>query len=108
MTDLQLDETPEFHVVVRHPNRRGPLGPYRLALAVGFSLLIAGSQLLEAASTGIGIDAALLRALMAAWFIWVLVGIVSRILAAGRRAAPPTTTPAADLPDPRHPAHESP
>ena len=30
-------ELPEFHVVVRHPNKRGPLGPYRLAVAVAFN-----------------------------------------------------------------------
>ena len=89
MTDLSVDENaPEFRVIVRHHNRRGPLGPYRLALAVGFALLIAGNQLLVAASTGRGIDTALLRAALAAWFIWILAGIVSRILAAGRRPRP--------------------
>ena len=92
MSDLRLrGDVPEFHVVVRHPNRRGPLGPYRFALAVGFALLIAGRDLLDAAGTGQDIDTALTRAGIAAAFIWVLSGIVSRILAAGQpvRAAAP-------------------
>ncbi len=111
MTDISVDDnTPEFRVVVRHHNRRGPLGPYRLAVAVGFALLIAGNQLLDAASTGRGIDTALLRAALAAWFIWILAGIVSRILAAGRpprsksgsrSAVPPAPT---SDPDPRNTA----
>ncbi len=86
MTDLRVGQgAPEFHVVVRRAGGRGPLGPYRLTLAVGFALLIAGGDLLDAASTGTGIDTALTRAAVAASFIWFLSGIVSRILGAGRR-----------------------
>lgn len=91
MTDLDRGpvDVPEFHLVVRRPGGRGPLGPYRLALAVGFALLIAGQQLLAAATTGIGIDTALLLAAGSATFIWVLAGVVSRIIAAGRRTPSP-------------------
>lgn len=99
MTDVQPhvdDELPEFHVVVRRPNRRGPLGPYRLALAVAFAMVIAGQQLLDAATTGTpSVDAALLRAGLAATFIWLLSGVVSRILAHGDRPPSSTAKPAA-------------
>lgn len=89
MTDLRLPNGgPEFHVVVRHQDRRGPLGPYRLSLAVGFAMLIAGNDLLAAASSGTDIDTALINAGVAAGFIWILSGIVSRILASGGRPSP--------------------
>lgn len=91
MTDLR-NSGPEFHVVVRHQDRRGPLGPYRLTLAVAFALLVAANDLLAAATTGVGIDRALTRAAVAALFIWILSGVVSRILVAGTRPhqRPPT------------------
>ena len=97
MSDPQPDELPQFHVVVRRHNRRGPLGPYRLAMAVAFSMLVAGEQLLMAAETGVGVDDALIRAALAAWFIWILAGIVSRILATAQRS---TSRPRSDSPDP--------
>ncbi len=97
MSDPQPDELPEFHVVVRHRNKRGPLGPYRLAMAVAFSMLVAGEQLLMAAQTGIGVDDALIRAALAAWFIWILAGVVSRILATAQR---PTSRRRTDTTDP--------
>lgn len=93
MTDLGVDgRAPEFHIVVRRPGGRGPLGPYRLTLAVAFALVIAGNDLIAAAGSGLEIDRALIRAMVAAAFIWVLSGIVSRILGAGRPPAPPRPT----------------
>lgn len=99
MADSIANDLPEFRVVVKHRNRRGPLGPYRLVLSVAFALLIAGEDLLDAATTGVGTDAALIRATLAAWFVWILAGLVSRILAAGEQRAT-RTTPTADVADP--------
>lgn len=92
MSDQQATgELPEFHLVVRRPRGRGPLAPYRFALAVAFALVVAGRDLWDAAQNhpGAGLDAALLRAGVAALFIWILSGIVNGILAsAGRPQAP--------------------
>lgn len=86
------EELPEFHIVVRRPRGRGPLAPYRFALAVAFALALAGRDLWRAAVGDGELDAALLRAGVAALFIWILSGIVNGILA----SAEPPQQPAGD------------
>lgn len=77
------DGTPEFHLVVRRRNGRGPLAPYRLALAVAFALAAAGRDLWAALHGRADVDAALLRAGVAALLVWVVAGAVDNVLAAG-------------------------
>lgn len=78
--------TPEFHVVVRHPNRRGPLAPYRFSLTVVFALAVSGMPLWRATETGLDLDAAMLRTAGAALFAWIVIGRISKIL--GSSSAP--------------------
>lgn len=73
----------DFELVVRRTSSAGPLAPYRFALGVAFALLVAGRQL-WAAFEGTGpIDEALLRALLAGVFIWIVTGAINRILVLG-------------------------
>lgn len=72
--------------MVKRPNARGPLAPYRMTLAVLFAMWIAGRRLWDAAETGIGVDRALLLAGASALFIWVISGVINNIL---KSAAPP-------------------
>lgn len=93
MTDLdQRSAAPEFHLVVKRPNERGPLAPYRMTLAVLFAMWIAGQRLWDAAQTGIGVDRALLLAGVSALFIWIISGVINNIL---KSAAPPPRSIAA-------------
>ena len=80
---VRTGPVPEFRVVVSRPHRRGPLAPYRLALAVVFALLVAGGRMWTALSTGQADDAALLVAAGAGLFVWIVTTIISSILAAG-------------------------
>lgn len=92
MSDTRSEhDVPEFHIVVRRPNARGPIGPYRLTIAVMFALFVAGRELWDAAMTGSNYDGALIHAGMAALFIWVLSGVVNSIL---RTSRPPNGAPA--------------
>lgn len=94
MSDTAVDEElPQFHIVVRRPNGSGPLAPYRMTLAVVFAMFIAGRQLWVAATSGLNYDIALLHAVAAGFFIWVLSGIVNNILANSRPASSPTKRP---------------
>jgi hypothetical protein len=79
-------DAPEFRIIVKRPNRRGPIAPYRMALTVLFVFFVAGRQLWAAAMTGYGSDGALIDAGVAGLFIWVLSGIVNAILSQGRPA----------------------
>ena len=81
MSSAEAVDTPEFHLVVRHPNRRGPLAPYRFAITVVFALVVSGGALWDATESGVGIDMALLRIAGSALLAWIIVGRVSKILA---------------------------
>jgi hypothetical protein len=81
MSSAETVDTPEFHLVVRHPNRRGPLAPYRFTITVVFALVVSGGALWDATDTGVGIDMALLRIAGSALLAWIIVGRVSKILA---------------------------
>lgn len=59
----------------------GPLGPWRLTIAVTASALTTGRALLDAVSIGVDVDLALGRSFAVAFVVWVLTGVVNRILA---------------------------
>ena len=59
----------------------GPLGPWRLTIAVTAAALTTGRALLDAVSMGVGVDLALGRSFAVAFVVWVLTGVVNRILA---------------------------
>lgn len=95
MADTQVErDLPEFHIVVRRPNHKGPIAPYRMTLAVAFAMFVAGRELWHAVQSGTGYDDALIHAGAAAVFIWVLSGIVNSILTNG--APPSKPRPIAD------------
>lgn len=81
MPTSETVDTPEFHLVVRHPNRRGPLAPYRFIITVTFAFTVSGVALWDATETGEGIDLALLRIAGSALLAWIVVGRISKILA---------------------------
>ncbi len=73
-------QSPEFHLVVRRTNPHGPLAPYRLGLAVAFAVALAGGQFWDALN-GVGsLEDALLRGLIIGLFMWIVSGIVNKIL----------------------------
>jgi hypothetical protein len=86
----QPEGVPQFKVVVTRPNGKGPLGPYRLAIAVGFAALVAGGRIWTSVTTGPADDGALLAAAGAAVFAWVLTTVISNILGAGEVAPSPS------------------
>ncbi len=79
---------PEFSLVVKHPGRRGPLGPYRLVACVAVVALVFGSSLLSSITGGAPDDGILLRAAAIGLLVWVTTGIVDSALAAASRPAP--------------------
>lgn len=85
-----MSDTPEFHLVVRRPSQRGPLAPYRLTISVVFGLVLAGRRMLTAAETGVGVDSSMLLFGGSTLFAWILVGVLSKLLAGSkpRRATP--------------------
>ncbi|MEX1107062.1 MAG: hypothetical protein WEB78_12760 [Ilumatobacteraceae bacterium] len=58
----------------------GPLGPWRLAIAIGTSAAFTGMPLVDAATTGVDIDMALLRSLGVAFLTWISVGALNKAL----------------------------
>ena len=88
-------DAPEFHLVVRRPSRSGPLAPYRFMLSVGFTLLVAGQPIWYAIEDGVVSDRLLLQAGAAGFFMWVVSGIVNRILTESS-----TPLPGADVDEP--------
>lgn len=91
MARTPVADTTEFHVVVKRPNRKGPIAPYRFAITVVFALLVSGTPLLRATETGDGLDAALIRIALTALFAWILLGQISKIL--GSATVPSTPSP---------------
>ena len=92
MTDQHAD-APEFHIVVRRPNGRGPIAPYRFAITIVMAAMIAGRGLWTALELADGIDMALLRVFGAAVFAWFVLGKIDRIIGS---APPPPRPPAND------------
>ena len=59
----------------------GPLGPWRLSLSIVVAAVFTGMPLSRAASTGIGLDGALLRSFVVAFFTWIALSSINRVLA---------------------------
>lgn len=72
---------PEFRIVVRNADRRGPLAPYRLVIAVVVVVLVSGPALWTMVSEGLPDDMVLLRSAAIGWLAWITTGVVSRALA---------------------------
>lgn len=58
----------------------GPLGPWRLSIAVGVAAVTTGKAFVDAASSGGQIDLALGRSFAVAFVMWMVLGAVNRIL----------------------------
>ncbi len=58
----------------------GPLAPWRLSIAIAVSAALAGMPVYDAAMSGVAADAALLRAFGVAFFVWIAVGFVNKVL----------------------------
>jgi hypothetical protein len=69
------------------PPDPGPLAPWRLSIAVAVSALLTGSDLWDAAMTGVAVDMALLRSFGVAFVPWIATGFVNRILVQAQHAA---------------------
>ncbi len=72
---------PEFRIVRRNADRRGPLAPYRLAIAIVVIAIVVGPALWASVRGGTPDDALLLRAAGIGLLVWVTTGIVSKALA---------------------------
>jgi hypothetical protein len=59
----------------------GPLGPWRLSLSIVAAAVFTGMQLSRAATTGVGLDLALLRSFVVAFFTWIALSMINRVLA---------------------------
>lgn len=94
--DKSASAAPQFRVVVTRPHGRGPLGPYRLVLAVAFAMMIAGERLWSVVRHGHADDGALLAAAAAGVFVWIVTTMINNILAS---ATMPETTPPAAVAD---------
>ncbi len=74
-------DVPEFHIVVRRPSGSGPIAPYRFAISVAVAFAVTFGELRAAIFDGAPGDAALLRAVVAAAFTWVVLTVLNRVLA---------------------------
>jgi len=62
------------------PPPPGPLAPWKLSIAIAASAALTGLALYDAAMTGVGVDMALLRSFGAAFFVWIAIGFVNKVL----------------------------
>jgi len=62
------------------PPPPGPLAPWKLSISVAASAALTGLALYDAAMTGVGVDMALLRSFGTAFFVWIAVGFVNKVL----------------------------
>jgi len=58
----------------------GPLAPWRLVIVVTVSALLTGSKLIDAVSSGVGVDFALMRSFGVAFIVWIALGIINKVL----------------------------
>lgn len=65
----------------------GPLGPWRLSLSIVATMAFTGMPLSRAATTGVGLDSALLRSFVVAFFTWIALSSINRVLADAEVAA---------------------
>ncbi|MEM1331863.1 MAG: hypothetical protein AAGG08_00265 [Actinomycetota bacterium] len=88
--DVAADrDLPEFRIVVRRPNARGPLAMYRLPIVVGVVAVVFGPTLWASVTGGSPDDGVLLRALLLGLLVWVTTGVVSRALGSAEAASRP-------------------
>ncbi|MFK8024859.1 MAG: hypothetical protein AB8G26_12945 [Ilumatobacter sp.] len=73
---------PEFSIVVKHPTGRGPIGPYRLVLAVVVAAIVLGPAIYSMLLGRSPDDVVVLRAAGIGLLVWVTTGIVDSALAA--------------------------
>ena len=59
----------------------GPLGPWRLSLSIVASAAFTGMPLSRAATTGADLDMALVRSFAVAFFAWIALSSINRVLA---------------------------
>jgi hypothetical protein len=65
----------------------GPLGPWRLSLSIVVAAVFTGMPLADAATSGVGVDSALIRSFVVAFFTWVALSCINRVLADATAAA---------------------
>ncbi|MCU1361109.1 MAG: hypothetical protein JWN99_2398 [Ilumatobacteraceae bacterium] len=65
----------------------GPLGPWRLSLSIVAAAVFTGMPLSRAATTGIDLDTALMRSFVVAFFTWIALSFVNRVLGQAAAAA---------------------
>ena len=70
----------EFRIVVRSQDRRGPLAPYRLTIAVAVVAVVFGPDLWAGVNAGTPDDGLLIRAGLIGILVWITTGIVSAAL----------------------------
>lgn len=59
----------------------GPLGPWRFSIAVLVAALTTGMSLYRAAIAGAGLDMAFVRSFGVAFFTWIVLGSINKMLA---------------------------
>lgn len=82
------------HRVVR-PS--GPLGPWRLSLSIVAAAVFTGMPLSRAATTGVGVDMALLRSFVVAFFTWIALSMINRVLADATESLTPDAASRGDV-----------
>jgi hypothetical protein len=65
----------------------GPLAPWKLSIAVATSAALTGMPLYDAAFTGVGVDMALVRSFAVAFFVWIAVGFINKVLRQAQASA---------------------
>jgi hypothetical protein len=65
----------------------GPLGPWRLSLSIIVSAAFTGMHLSRAATTGVGLDMALVRSFAVAFLTWIALSSINRVLGEATAAA---------------------
>ena len=64
----------------------GPLAPWRLSIAVAGAAALTGMDAFDAAMSGVGVEAAMLRSFGVAFALWIGVGMVNKLLAQAHQA----------------------
>jgi hypothetical protein len=66
----------------------GPLGPWRLSIAVVIAAITSGMALYRATATGVAIDLALGRSFGIAFVTWIVLGSISKMLGVAEALGP--------------------
>jgi hypothetical protein len=68
----------------------GPLGPWRLSIAVLVAAIVSGMALYHAALSGVGVDMALGRSFGVAFVTWIVLGSINKMLGVAEALGPVT------------------